>query len=317
MLQEANHSFLTPIGMSFLKALIPGHRRSRSADTRLSRDPPPAYSASSGSSLGVSNQQNLKRHSSSASAAQSKYNDPRWLAKPMRKETMEDALQLLIKYDTVILLDDSGSMSGARWKQAGEALSELAKIAAQYDSDGIDIHFLNHPNSAMGLTSAEAVRDVFQHVKPRGSTYTGERLDQLLKPYLTRIEEGRIDPDGTPRDVGGNVIKRVNFLIITDGEPSDDPVVYIADAGKRLKAMRNLCPVQLGIQFVQIGDDKNATAALEWMDDQLARHYDIPDIVDTTPFTKMKQVTADGIVKCLIGGINRRIDGQTLGRQIG
>jgi hypothetical protein len=33
------------------------------------------------------------------------------LRKPMRKETLENALEILRKYDTVILVDDSGSMN--------------------------------------------------------------------------------------------------------------------------------------------------------------------------------------------------------------
>jgi hypothetical protein len=33
------------------------------------------------------------------------------LKKPMRRETLEDALEILRKYDTVILVDDSGSMT--------------------------------------------------------------------------------------------------------------------------------------------------------------------------------------------------------------
>lgn len=43
----------------------------------------------------------------------------------------------------MFLVDDSGSMAGSLWREAGKALADVARVAAQYDDDGIDIHFLN------------------------------------------------------------------------------------------------------------------------------------------------------------------------------
>lgn len=234
----------------------------------------------------------------------------------MRQETLENALELLRQYDTVILVDDSGSMtqSGSkkgktRWQEAGEALESLADVAAQYDADGIDIFFLNDRTEARNITSAAAVRKVFGQVRPRGATPTAERLDQLLKPYLLKLEKAHIDWDGTPKDRKTNkVIKRVNYIVITDGEATDQPRDPIVHAGLRLKALTHLCMIQLGIQFVQIGNDAKATKALKELDDGLQDMKHIPDIVDTTPYSKLHPLTADGLIKVLLGGINRRID---------
>lgn len=55
----------------------------------------------------------------------------------------EDQFQLLQKFDTVIVVDDSGSMGGSRWLEARDALAGIAPLAAQYDTNGLDIHFLN------------------------------------------------------------------------------------------------------------------------------------------------------------------------------
>lgn len=74
----------------------------------------------------------------------------------------EDDLEILKHYDTVIVLDDSGSMEPL-WNQvsptppgrstadsqrvllkACRALSTLATVASRYDKDGIDIRFLNN-----------------------------------------------------------------------------------------------------------------------------------------------------------------------------
>ncbi|KAJ7619368.1 hypothetical protein FB45DRAFT_799734 [Roridomyces roridus] len=284
---------------SFLSTIF-SHGRSRSADTR--NDAPPSYDT-------VVSKSKWKP---------SRYNSRNYLNRPLRKESLENAFEILSKYDTVILLDDSGSMalSGShrgvtRWEEAGQALSKLAEIAAQYDKDGIDIHFLNNRNSALHLKSSAEVNDVFNSVRPEGLTPTGERLDQILKPLLLQLETCTIDPDGTPRDTLTNEeIKRVNLIVITDGEATDSPKHTILDAARRLSALRNLCMIQLGIQFVQIGNDEKATQALKELDDDLHRDGQIRDIVDTTPYSRLNPITADGLIKSLLGGINRRIDEQ-------
>ncbi|KAF7352274.1 hypothetical protein MVEN_01191100 [Mycena venus] len=307
-----------PRRRSFLSAVF-SHSRSRSADARDAL--PPSYE-----SLVASNTH--KRSKSS-----SKFTSSSWLKRPMRSETLEDALEILRKYDTVILVDDSGSMTlpgskrgKTRWNEAGEALETLAETAQRYDGDGIDIYFLNNKTASLNIKSPSEVRALFAKVKPSGATPTGERLDQILKPRLRILEDASIEPDGTPTDKkSGDEIKRVNIIVITDGEATDNPKYSIIDAASRLKAMPNLCMIQacrfplnremlfdsiyqLGIQFVQIGNDSRATKALKELDDDLHKTRNIRDIVDTTPYSKLNPVTADGLIKVLLGGINRRID---------
>ncbi|KAJ7253438.1 hypothetical protein C8J57DRAFT_1137191 [Mycena rebaudengoi] len=295
-----------PRRRSFLSAVF-SHSRSRSADARDVAPPP------------YSPPQTLSPptvHKRSKSLV--KYSSPQWLKKPMRKETLENALEILRQYDTVILVDDSGSMNSpgskkgvTRWYEAGQALEALAETAQQYDTDGIDIHFLNSKIQALNMKSSADVRNVFDAIKPNGATPTGERLDQLLKPHIVRLEDARIEPDGTPKDKKTDeVIKRVNFIVITDGEATDNPKFALVDAGGRLKALKNLCLIQMGVQFVQIGNDPRATKALKELDDDLHKTGNIRDIVDTTPYSKLNPVTADGLIKVLLGGINRRIDEQ-------
>jgi hypothetical protein len=92
-----------------------------------------------------------------------------YLQAPIRRESLENALEILRKYDTVFVVDDSSSMRGKRWEevsldcfgelgpveltsgdnpQARHALSTLADVTTRYDTDGIDICFLNHKTSA-------------------------------------------------------------------------------------------------------------------------------------------------------------------------
>lgn len=64
---------------------------------------------------------------------------------------------------------------------------------------------------------------------------------------------------------------------------------------------------QLGIQFVQIGNNPEATEFLNELDDDLSRVHGVRDIVDTTPYNG-GNLSAELIVKILLGGINRRVD---------
>ncbi|WVQ77409.1 hypothetical protein IAR50_007094 [Cryptococcus sp. DSM 104548] len=210
----------------------------------------------------------------------------------------EDPLELLKEYDTVFLVDDSGSMAGNRWKEACKAIMEVAHLAARYDDDGIDVYFLNSKRYGVGLSTTSQVAELFRSLEPRGMTPTAARLDVLLREYMGRLEAQN---EGSAEEV-----KPINLIVITDGEPSDDPASVIIAAAKRLD--KGEYPLsQVGIQFLQIGNDPRAAAALEELDDELGPKHGIRDIVDTVPY-KGKAMNAELIIKTLLGGINRRLD---------
>ena len=49
-----------------------------------------------------------------------RYNDPNFPKRSLRqRRSREDALETLKKYDTVLIVDDSGSMQGHRWEEVG------------------------------------------------------------------------------------------------------------------------------------------------------------------------------------------------------
>ncbi|KIM57950.1 hypothetical protein SCLCIDRAFT_1219002 [Scleroderma citrinum Foug A] len=235
-----------------------------------------------------------------------RYKDQNFPKRSLRKRrSMEDALETLKKYDTVLVVDDSGSMQGHRWEEAKQALSELASIAAEYDSDGLDIHFLNHSKAGLGIKNSATVNALFDKVQPKGPTPIGGKLDVLLSEYIWRLELVQ-----RKHDLGNTSalkqIKPVNFIIITDGVPSDDPESVIVATARRLD-LGHFPLFQVGIQFVQIGNAKKATAFLRELDDALSCKYSIRDMVDTTPYLNAK-LTSEMLIKILIGGINRRVD---------
>ncbi|KIM57948.1 hypothetical protein SCLCIDRAFT_129376 [Scleroderma citrinum Foug A] len=237
-----------------------------------------------------------------------RYNDPNFPKRSLRqRRSREDALETLKKYDTVLVVDDSASMRGPRWEEAKRALSDLASIAAEYDWDGLDIYFLNHSKAGLGLKAkgSATVNALFDKVQPKGPTPIGDKLDVLLSNYIRRLELVQ-----RKHDLGNTSalkqIKPVNFIVTTDGVPSDDPESVIVATARRLD-LGHFPLSQIGIQFVQIGNAKEATKFLRELDDALGVKYSIRDIVDTTPYLNAK-LTSEMLIKILIGGINRRVD---------
>ena len=212
-----------------------------------------------------------------------------------------DPYAFLRSFDTVFLIDDSGSMAGRSWRETGKALEIITPICTERDKDGVDIYFLNHPDSSIykNVTSASTIIEIFQTVRPSGYTPTGQRLNMILKPYLKQYEKN----DKT---------KPINIIVITDGEPSDDVESPIIQAAKKLDKL-DAPAWQVGIQFFQVGKETGAREHLKQLDDglaELAKDDDLRDIVDTVPLTGdgNTELTADGIMKVVLGSVNRRLD---------
>jgi uncharacterized protein YegL len=216
--------------------------------------------------------------------------------------TDADPYAFLKSFDTVFLIDDSGSMAGRSWRETGKALETITPICTQRDADGIDIYFLNHPDSSLykNITTAGTVVEIFQTVRPSGATPTGQRLNKILKPYLQRYEKR---PEST---------KPINIIVITDGEPSDDVESPIIQAAKQLDKL-DAPAWQVGIQFFQVGKEPGAREHLKQLDDglkELAGDDELRDIVDTVPFSgdNNAELTAIGLLKVILGSVNRRLD---------
>ena len=78
---------------------------------------------------------------------------------PTRRKSKENPLDLLRKFDTVIIVDDSSSMEGALWHESRDALAGIAEAAAQYDANGIDLHFLNDQKVGTNLKVRDLMFD--------------------------------------------------------------------------------------------------------------------------------------------------------------
>ncbi|KAF9782213.1 hypothetical protein BJ322DRAFT_1074853 [Thelephora terrestris] len=215
------------------------------------------------------------------------------------KSSSEDVLQYLVNYDVIILMDDSGSMSlfngssKSLWDRAMEVMQKVTEVAMKYDTDGIEIQFLNS-NEGRTVKSMEDVRSLFKQVKPSCMTPLGKRLDEICGAHLDKLKTSQPPP------------KRCLIIAITDGEPTDAPRVKSTIQRTANELHESRTPLtQLGIQFVQIGNCVAATKFLKELDDEFEKR----DIVDTVPYDGV-DLTPEQMVKILVGAINRRVDNE-------
>ena len=181
-----------------------------------------------------------------------------------KQPSTERTLAMLKKYDTIFVVDDSDSMAGIRWKTAAKVLARIAAIAIKYDRNGVDIRFFNddlEDDRGQNIKDAEKVMDLFSAVEPEGPTLTADVLEVTLNAYMYEYGQNRRK-------------KPLNLIILTDGEPDPDQNVeeVIKKYANQLKEAK-APPLQVGIQFVQIGGDPDAAKFLESLDDDLQDRY--------------------------------------------
>ncbi|KAK0376455.1 uncharacterized protein CLUP02_01011 [Colletotrichum lupini] len=233
----------------------------------------------------------------------------------MSVSTPEDPYAFLSSFDTIFVIDDSGSMSGRSWPEVQGVIRNIAPICTSHDEDGVDLYFLNHKTQAggnpregkaaggyYGIRRADTVEGIFTSVRPRGCTPTGQRLLAILKPYLQLLETKKNDIES---------VKPINLIVITDGAPSDDVEATILYAAKKLDKLD--APMhQVGVQFFQVGNEPGAREALRELDDDLVGRCDgdLRDMVDTVTWENGTRgvLTADNILKVVLGAVVRRLD---------
>ncbi|KAI5776996.1 hypothetical protein EDC01DRAFT_434666 [Geopyxis carbonaria] len=223
--------------------------------------------------------------------------------RPSAREIPEetDPFEKLSKFDTVFVIDDSGSMdTDQRWQEVSDALSVIVPMCTKYDTNGVDIYFMNnHRANASGIKSDSEVYRLFSSVKPGGSTPTGATLERILEPYVKKFKSN-------PR------IKPLNIICFTDGWPTDatrlkTAILKCAKALDKYDANER----QVGVQFFQVGSDEEATDALEMLDNSFVETDRVRDMVDTVSWSSMNGkggLTAENILKAVMGAVDKSLD---------
>jgi hypothetical protein len=203
-------------------------------------------------------------------------------------------LRRLAQWDVVFVIDDTNSMDTAadsleadrtdqrvttRWDVLVLAMQYVADIAAKYDKDGIDVHFLCSDLKMNNVTKGQQILDVLACVDLEantGGTFFERALSPILQAYMAKYKQYHNSiTSGTP----GHQPKPMNIIVITDGGADDGLQTerLIVRVAKELDEM--YAPIcQLGIQFVQVGDDAKATKYLKLLDDRLEKTFEIRDV---------------------------------------
>jgi uncharacterized protein YegL len=283
--------------------------------------PPPAYS----------------ENTSGSALAAPRGGDGLAQSSPRPSTSSDDEYSFLATFDTVFLIDDSGSMAGRNWTETRLALDDILPKCIQHDTNGIDVYFLNHKTTDKGNVAdgkaatgylnvtrrntndlprgraaghQKSVEEIFTTVKPGAGTPTGTRLNHILRAYLRNYEEKHKTEE----------VKPMNIIVITDGMPTDEVEGVIIQAAERLDEVK-APPYQVGIQFFQVGNSREASEALRELDDELSNRgkgsNKIRDIVDTVSFDyrpdgRVPKLTSEGILKTVLGAVVKRQDRKSL-----
>ncbi|KAK4046546.1 hypothetical protein OIV83_005998 [Microbotryomycetes sp. JL201] len=200
-----------------------------------------------------------------------------------RRTSVEDPLAPLGKYDIEIIVDDSPSMlEGTRWQDLRSALMGVAEQAVRFDKDGINMTFMNADHVRLrNVTDVSTVREAFDTVQPTGSTPLAMVLDEICREFVERVE------DAKPLK---QKVKPMIVVVATDGRADDSDGVKdcILEMASRLDEIR-APPFQLGIQFLQVGNDPEAAEFLQELDDDLKGSAGVRDLT-------------------LLGSVNKRLD---------
>ncbi|KAE9400287.1 hypothetical protein BT96DRAFT_1098210 [Gymnopus androsaceus JB14] len=221
---------------------------------------------------------------------------PTALEKSKDTSSKDTSSEVPREFNLVVLVDDSSSMIGNSWWEVANALSQMAGPALNnYDTDGIDIHFLNAMEVGHKLKTSDEVLSLFKKVQPQGTTPLGARLNTLLRNYLDEIEAGKLK--NKSKDMKRK-IKPIIYVVITDGRPTDKPgsefniESVILNTSIRLDE-GNFPLDQLGIHIVQIGRSVMVSEYLHRLDNALSTKNGIRCMsMDTTHRVAVIEINA-------------------------
>jgi len=218
-------------------------------------------------------------------------------------QIFQEDVDSILKYDIVIIADDSTSMTtpstyisfktnnevtNTRWDELRETIEVIIELAICLDNVKIDIHFLNIESPLKNITSMEQLVPYFNRV-PRGST----PLTKVLKRVM---DEPTIKPK--------------LILIATDGEPNDDDQKNDCDNFINLLKMRDSERNRIGIlacttqklEYLNIVDKK--TKHVDIIDDYKSEYNEIISIQGKD----FSYTHGDHVLKMLLGPLLQKYD---------
>ncbi|KAH9949237.1 hypothetical protein B0H21DRAFT_144239 [Amylocystis lapponica] len=210
----------------------------------------------------------------------------------------------LHQYDTIFLVDDSGSMGlDQRWQEACTALLSILDRAIDNNAKGISLYFFNATQS-IDLKGTKLkkfdVRAVLDRVQPSGGTPIGERISEHLGRRIDLLDKAA----GTPQYKN---IKPLDVVVLTDGEPPGLSDTHpfelknvLLNATARLRRSKQKHhPNAVCVRFVQVGQEPRLRAAMEAL-----VQLDTDNMVDTIAYEGVGSLTPEKLDRILVGGVH-------------
>lgn len=202
--------------------------------------------------------------------------------------TAEQKFAKLSEYDFILVIDKSGSMGDpnkesaptgpSRWQYMQESAMAFTREICKIDSDGIGIVLF----SGSGITTydgctPEKVKEIFATNRPSGSTPLAEGLTEALKLVHKSSKKAFVTvfTDGVPDD--GAKAEKV-IVDQSNSQAKDEDCTFL---------------------FAQVGDNRDATAYLQKLDDKLTCKF---DIVDAKTIDQMDQYAS--VLDLVLDAIN-------------
>ena len=159
---------------------------------------------------------------------------------------------------------------GEFWDEAIFLLETLVMKAKGQDKDGMDLSFTAGDFELKGQTDHAKFRKALEDCQPRGGVHTdmagalGNILDKHLKDLRHPFQR--------------NHVKNLTVTVLTDGiwagaRDKDGVEKMIVSFLKELTKTIGPLPIRpVSIQFIQFGNDREATIRLQRLDEDLEKH---------------------------------------------
>lgn len=137
---------------------------------------------------------------------------------PTSQVSAEDPVRLLTGYETVVLVDDSSSMTHSnRWSSTQHLLGALVDLASRVGAS-TEVRFLNSNVKGSSLDGRSAVLELFQERgSPGGVTALGGKVEEVLLDYLGKLDQEREVLAALESSEEVERIKPLNLIVLTDG----------------------------------------------------------------------------------------------------
>lgn len=189
--------------------------------------------------------------------------------------------------DYTLIIDKSSSLNNddgtgkSRWEIAQESTIALAEKCDEIDPDGITVYLFSGRFRRYDNVNADKIREIYAQNEPMGKSDLKSVLQDALDNYFQRKSEGKAKENGE------------TILIITDDIPDEPKEIIrtIIDATNKIDKDE-----ELGISFIQIGQDRKAKEYFKALDDLLQTAGAKFDIVDTITMDEMSQMSLTDVL---------------------